>query len=270
VPLDSLTVTVTPGGATLGGEPLATTAYSVPTPGFWDDFAFVEPRLRDTYEVMRRVERRSSLTMDQVKRPLPVARSILAQTDPEGDDWGATTAFTYPTGLPSGILDARFVELTADDSTTYVRVDLAAPMPDAPSPALFAAIAIDRDEGGARDIGRGARLRLPGGTGYEHIVYVGDGIRVETGRGRVLGRLEGAGALIEPGQSRLTFAIPTYILPRPRRGDEVTLLLGAFAPGDGVGRFAPVGRTATATQGGGKPRDDAPNVYDLVTARVTR
>ncbi|MEL6705836.1 MAG: amylo-alpha-1,6-glucosidase [Bacteroidota bacterium] len=271
VPRDSLAIEVTPTSAAVNGGAIEVAAtYDLPAPGLWDDFAFVVPRVRDQYEVMRRVERRSSLSMAQVRRPLPVARSILSRTDPEGDDWGATTSFTYPTGLPDGVLDARFLELTADDSTTYFRIDLARPMPDDRAVPLFVALAIDRDDGDARDIGRGADLRLPGGAGYDHIVYVGDGVRVETGRGRVLGRLEGGGALIEPGATRLTFALPHYILPRPQRGDEVTLLLGAYAPGDGVGRFAPVGRTATASQGGGKPRADGPNIYDLITATVTR
>ncbi|MEM6785388.1 MAG: amylo-alpha-1,6-glucosidase [Bacteroidota bacterium] len=271
IPRDSLIVEVTPTSATVNGQGVeATATYAMPASGFWDDFAFVVPRVREQYEVMRRVQRRSSLTLAQVKRPLPVARSILSRTDPEGDDWGSTTSFTYPAGLPDGVLDARFLELTADDSTTYFRIDLARPAPEGRPLPLFVALAIDREDGGERDIGQGADLRLPGGTGYEHIVYVGNGVRVETGRGRVLGRLEGGGALIDPGTTRLTFALPHYILPRPQRGDEVTLLLGAYAPGAGVGRFATVGRTATETQGGGKPRADGPNVYDLITARVTR
>jgi hypothetical protein len=267
---DSIAVEVTPEGQTIDGESVeAIATYDLPAPGFWDDFAFVEPATREEYEVMRRVERRSELTMAQVKRPLPVARAILSQTDPEGDDWGTTTSFTYPTGLQDGVLDARYLELTADDSTTYFRIDLATPMPEDRVPAAMIALALNRGDGGAQRIERGADLRLPG-TGYEHIIFVGDGIRVETGNGRVLGRLEGDGALIEPGATRLTFALPNYILPRPQRGDEVTLLVGAFVPGDGVGRFAPVSRTATDEQGGGKPSGDAANVYDVITATVTR
>ena len=176
--------------ATVDGESAEAEAVDA-APEAWEGFAFVEPELRDEYPVMRAVENRRDLSGSEILQTNARARIISTQTDPQGDDWGSTNTFTYPEGIPEGVLDATYLEVTADDSTTYVRIELAA-MADASGEGgqpTFVAVAFDTEEGGERRVGRNALFDFPEDEGYEFIVYLGDGIEIENARGQGLGSL---------------------------------------------------------------------------------
>ena len=258
---EAFEVAVTSGGARLGGEDVASAP--LPEAADWSSFAFATPQLRDEYPVMRAVENRRSLSPDQILRDNPRAGVVLTQTDPDGDDWGATNTFTYPEGVQEGVLDAIYLEVTRDDSTTYFRsefTDVVLP------PQTIVAFAIDTEEGGVREVGRGASYRFPPGEGYEYVVYVGDGLVIEDAAGREVGRLDGGG-LFDVETGTLAFALPTFVVPTLPRGTSVTMLVGARAP-DGVGTFRRVADDASAETGGGRVNARSPNVYDVLVGSI--
>jgi glycogen debranching enzyme len=267
-------VRITADGVEVDGESAEADArYDVPAPAWWEGFAWAQPVLQEEYPVMRQAEAQRRLTDDQILRENPVAVPILTQTDPDGDDWGSTNTFTYPEGFPPGVLDATYLEVTEDDSTTYFRaefVDLAGAEALGYAPT-FAALAVDTEPGGARRIERGALYDFPEEGGYEFVIFLGDGVVVEDGNGRVLGEVApGRGTVFDPGAGSLAFALPRFVLPDLPRGSAVLLVVGAADPDGGVGQFRTVGREATAEQGGGKVDPRAPNVYDFVTGTVVR
>ena len=97
-------------------------------------------------DVLDRVRR--ALAPDQVRRDNPAAAVALTETDPAGDDWGATSTFTYPEGVAPGALDATYLEAARDDSTTFFRIEFySLPAGDV---RTVVAIALDTGEGGER------------------------------------------------------------------------------------------------------------------------
>ncbi|MDX1418941.1 MAG: amylo-alpha-1,6-glucosidase [Rubricoccaceae bacterium] len=267
-------VAITPDGVEVDGERVAADRrYERPDPAWWEGFAWAQPRRQERYAVMRRAEAQTRLVDNDILRENPTAVPILTQVDPDGDDWGATNTYTYPTAFPDGVLDATYLEVTEDDSTTYFRaefVNLAAAEGTGLQPT-FAALAIDTEPGGKRTVERNARYDFPQGEGYEYVIFVGDGLVVEDASGRVLGEVApGEGTAFNPPAGALSFALPRFVLPDVPRGASVTLLVGAHDPGRGVGRFASVEAEAGEMRGGGKVDDRAPNVFDFVTATVVR
>ena len=260
---DAFAVAVTPEGATVDGELVDSGAVG-DRPADWSAFAFAEPDLRDEYPVMRAVASRRELGADQIVRDNPRARVVLSQTDPDGDDWGATSTFTYPEGVPDGALDATYLEVAQDDSTTYVRAEFAA-LPR--EQRTVVAFVIDSDEGGEVEVANGADYAFPDDQAYEYVVYVGDGLVVEDAAGRRLGELSGRG-VFDPATGSLRFALPSFVVPALGRGATVTMLVGALEPGEGAGRFRRVAEEASDATGGGRVDNRAPNVYDVVVGRV--
>ncbi|MDT7856294.1 amylo-alpha-1,6-glucosidase [Rubrivirga sp. S365] len=260
---DPFDVAVTPEGATLDGE-LTDSAPLADRAADWSAFAFATPDLRDEYPVMRAVESRRDLGPDQILRDNPRARVVLSQTDPDGDDWGATSTFVYPEGVARGALDATYLEVARDDSTTYVRAEFAALPRD---PQTIVAFAIDTEDGGQTTVGNGADYAFPEDQGYEYVVFVGDGLVVEDAAGRRVGELAGQ-SVFEPATGSLRFALPSFVVPPLGRGATVTMLVGALEPGEGAGRFRRVAEEVSATTGGGRVDRRAPNVYDVVVGRV--
>ncbi|PAP76572.1 amylo-alpha-1,6-glucosidase [Rubrivirga marina] len=261
-PRESFTVSVTSGGATVDGEEAPSSAVAS-TASVWEGFAFAEPELRDEYPVMRAVENQRALGDNQILRDNPSASVSLTQTDPQGDDWGATSTFTYPEGVEPGVLDATYMEVARDDSTTYFRaefVGLADPG------QTIVAFAIDLEEGGARTVGRGADYDFPEEGGYEYVIFVGDGLMALDAAGREVGRL-GSGTVFDPETGSLQFALPTFVVPSLGRS-RVTMLVGALEPDGGVGSFRRVEREASEETGGGRVDTRSPNVYDVVVGRT--
>lgn len=266
-------VRITPDGAEVDGDDAEADArYDVPDEAWWEGFAWVEPEIREQYPVMRQAEAQRRLSDHQLLRENPTAVPILTQTDPDGDDWGSTNTFTYPESYPVGVLDATYLEVTEDDSTTYFRAEFVALAHDSLGfRPTFAALAMDTEPGGARRVERNALYDFPERAGYEYVIFLGDGIVVEDAGGRVLGDVApGRGSVFDPATGSLAFALPRFVLPDLPRGANVTLLVGARDEGDGVGQFRTVGRTASRDAGGGKVDPRAPNVYDFVSAPVSR
>ena len=255
---DAFEVEVSGSGATVDGEEVVS-APSTPPGDAWDGFAFAEPVLRDEYPVMRAVANQRSLGDGQILRDNPSASVSLTQTDPQGDDRGGTTTFTYPQGVTPGALDGTYLEIAYDDSTTYVRAEFA---DLGPGGQTIVAFAIDSEDGGAQTVGRGADYDFPDDGGYEVVVFVGDGLVVEDASGREIGRLSGQ-TVFDPSTGSLQFALPTFIVPSLGRS-RVTMLVGALAPDGGVGTFRRVERDATAEVGGGRVDRRSPNVYDVI------
>lgn len=262
-PREAFTLAVTSAGAEVDGDEVAS-GPAASAGDVWDGFAFAAPDLRDEYPVMRAVAEQRALGDNQILRDNPSAAVATTQTDPQGDDWGATSTFTYPEGVAPDVLDATYLEIARDDSTTYFRaefVDLG------DEPQTIVALAIDLEEGGANLVGRGARYAFPDGGGYEYVVFVGDGLLVEDANGREVGRLS-AGSAFDREIGSLQFAVPTFIIPTLPRGARVTMLVGALQPGGGVGEFRRVEREASPETGGGRVDNNSPNVYDVVVGSV--
>ena len=179
---------------------------------------------------VRAAEAGRVLTEDELLRDNVLAIPILTETDPDGDDWGATSTYSYPRGFPPNVLDATYLEVAEDDSTTYFRAEFAALAEDSVlgfGPTMVA-FAISTQEGGEERIGRGAQYRLPPEGGYEYIVWVGDGLQMEDARGRVIAEVApGRGSVFEAESAALVFALPRRVMPRLPNRSRVTLLVGA-------------------------------------------
>lgn len=269
---DSTALTISTERATLNGEEVQPSGtYQAPDPGFWEDFAWAEPEIPEEYAVMERVRDERQLTESQVARTNPLAVPRLTRADPEGDDWGTTATYTYPTGYPPRILDATYLEISEDDEAYYVRIEMAnlvGPDEFGYQPT-FMALAFDTEEGGQTQVGRGAAYRFPSASGYEYIIFIGDGVRMEDHSGRVLAEFSDLGPEVMNFETNtIQFALPKYILPALPRNALVTLLVGANEGGRPPGRFRPVHTDASERFGGGRinPRD--PNVYDIVSGRI--
>ncbi len=258
---DSFAVAMDGGTATVDSEAVEARPLAA-APDTWDGFAFATPDIQDVYPVTRaRIERRA-LEPSQVRRDNSGGGVVLTQTDPDGDDWGSTSTFTYPEGTPPGALDATYLEVARDDSTTYVRIEFTALPAD--EAKTMVAIVLDTDDGGERTLGRNARYAFPEAEAFDYAIFIGKDLVVEDAQGNPLGRLDDAG-LYDAETGSLTFAIPTAILPRPPRGTKVTVLVGALGDGD---TFRDVVRGAAGEDGGGRAAADSPNVYDVVVGSM--
>jgi glycogen debranching enzyme len=268
---DSTALQFTADGVSVNGESVSPDGrYQLPDEDFWADFTWAEPELLDDYPVMQRLEQERRLTADQVARYNPMARTILTRTDPVGDDWGRTATFTYPTNYPPRILDATYLEIAEDAEAFYFTIEMAAlaPPDEFGHQPTFFALALNTEEGGQTTVGRGANFTFDRGSGYNYIVFIGDGIRLEDDRGRVLGEFENIGEdVVDVDAGRVQFALPKYVLPALPRRSEVTLMVGANEGGH-PGRFRQVHAQASSRFGGGKINPGDPNIYDFITARV--
>ncbi|HLA64020.1 MAG TPA: glucodextranase DOMON-like domain-containing protein, partial [Rhodothermales bacterium] len=269
-----VTVVVSSDGAEIDGERAEPVARYEPLDGAaWDGFAWATPQSEGSYPVMQAAAAERQLTEAELIRDNVLAIPIITQTDPDGDDWGTTSTYTYPRGFPDHVLDATYLEVAEDDSTTYFRAQFAALAPDSVlgHGETFVAFAISTEEGGQRTVGRNAQYDLPQAGGYEFIVYVGDGLVVEDASGRVLAEVEpGRGSVFDVEGGALAFALPRRVLGQLPSRASVTLLVGARADENGIGEFLRVERAASRRSGGGKVDPSAPNVYDQVSGSVSR
>ena len=270
----SITVRISSDRVEVNGESVDPDGrYALADATWWEGFSWLAPMIPERYSVMRTASARRILAVREILRDNLAARSILTETDPGGDDWGATSTYTYPAGFPESVLDATYLEVAEDDSTTYFRAEFVTLSEADSTGALltFVALALNTEEGGANRVGRNALYDFPRGQGYEYVIFVGDGILVEDAHGRTLGEVPpGRGIAFDPATSSLSFALPRFVLPDLPRNSTVTLLVGARDDTGDVGEFRRVNRNASGRLGGGKLDARAPNVYDVVTARVSR
>lgn len=269
-PRARFTLELSGDGAELDGETLETA--SGPRAGTaWQGFDFARPELPEVYPVLKTVAEQRNLSGEQLLQRNPFADVILTQTDPDGDDFGATGTYEYPDLLPGGVLDATFLELTRDDTTMYIHAEFRAVLgrDSLGYPPSIVAILFDTEEGGRSRVELGARYDMPDEGGYEYAIFASDGVRIEDAQGRTLGELPAGGeSPFDPTLGTLDLAVPQFVIPRLNRGARVTLLVGARTDGGGLGEFAPVERARTDTRGGGRVDTSSPNVYDVIVGSV--
>ncbi len=220
------------------------------------------------------------LSVDEVQRRPVSGRTIIDSKDPESDDLG-TGRYTYPTTphLKHGSLDLTNFNVTADDSVARFELTFRALSdpgwhPEYGFQLTYAAIAIDTDRrpgSGQRSIGRNARYTLPAGSGYERIVFVGGGLRLEDGTGEVMAEYRPVGTDAKSPMGHLasrtvSFSIPLSILGSNISGWRFSVLVGAQDDhgGAGIGDFRAVEETAGEWQGGGRRSASDPNIYDIL------
>ena len=269
-PRETFTLEVSAAGAELDGAEVPS-AVGPEAGTAWDDFAFAPVTIPERYAVLRTVAEQRNLSGEQLLQRNPFADVILTQTDPDGDDFGATGTFTYPDAFPGGVLDATFLELTRDDTTMYVHAEFRAVL-DRDSlgrPPAMVAILFDTEEGGKETVDLGARYDMPDGGGYEYAIFASDGVRIEDAKGRTLGELAAGGeSPFDADLGTLDLAVPQFVIPRLSRRDRVTLLVGARDDGGGLGEFEAVQRDAGERYGGGRVDTSSPNVYDVIVGTV--
>lgn len=265
---DSIAVDMTGSDVRLNGEEVPSSAVGPPPESLWEDFSWPDIAFRESYPVLQIDEAERTLDPSLILRENPRAEVILIQTDPSGDDWGATGTFTYPAELSSGVLDGIYLEVARDDTTTYVQIELAAPVEGEERP--FVAVAFDVSEGGQRDVGYGAGYRFAQDRGYELLVLLGDGMRIVDERGRELGGLAPGSSALDAATGVVSFALPQRLLPPLEQGAHMTVLIGARDAGSGVGAFRSVAAGPAGEQGGGRVERSSANVYDVISGRVSR
>ncbi len=243
------------------------------------------PHVREDLKSLRLPTQRL-LTNAEIKQPGSSAEVIYEADDPEGDDTGST-GYRYPltTALKPGSLDIRKFEVKADSENDYFVLDftrLSNPgwHPEYGFQLTFAAIAIDKDGAngsGTRLIGRNAGYALDSCCGYEAIIFVGGGIRVEDKSGTILAEYRpGPGDEKNPlgrvDAGEISFAIPASILGHATSHWNFTVLVGAQDDhgGAGIGEFRTVSEFAGEWVGGGKKNPRAPNVYDVILPQQHR
>ncbi len=223
------------------------------------------------------------LSNAKIKSTNPQATTLCDATDPANDDVGEGH-YTYPRSalfIPGSFDLLRFT-VKADTANAYFTLkfrSLSDPgwHPEYGFQLTFAAIAVDRDSepgSGRRDVPANAHYMLPPGYGYERLILVGGGIRVEDGAGNILAAYvpvaaDAAHPLGDRSSGTITFAIPVEYLGTPMNGWRYTVLVGAQDDhgGAGIGEFRTVEQEAGEWHGGGKMRPNDPNVYDIMQVK---
>ncbi|MBI2619270.1 MAG: hypothetical protein HYW57_04250 [Ignavibacteriales bacterium] len=240
---------------------------------------FATPSVRPRLKSMKGPEHRL-LRNPEIKASNPGARVLYEVSDPEGDDRGPGS-YVYPTTphLKPGSLDATHVTVSADEKNAYFALrfrELSDPgwHPEYGFQLTFAAIAIDKDgvrRSGQTRVGRNANISLPGQYGYEIIVYIGGGLRVENARREVLAEHipvpgDEGNPLGRTSTRTISFAIPVELIGTPQASWKYTVFVGAQDDhgGAGLGDFREVTFRAGEWNGGGKRNPNDSNVYDII------
>lgn len=218
------------------------------------------------------------LTIDDVQRRPSSPETLASADDPSGDDRGPGT-FVYPATphLRPGSLDLVRFEAAADEEVVRFTLKFRALSdpgwhPEYGSQLTFAAIAIDADGRagtGQHRIGRNGKASIPGGFGYERILYVGGGVRLEDAGGAVLAEYrpvdeDARNPIGNAAEGTVSFSIPRALLGPIGPSTRWTLFVGAQDDhgGAGLGDFRPVERNVGEWHGGGRRSDAESNVYD--------
>ncbi|HEX9614295.1 MAG TPA: amylo-alpha-1,6-glucosidase [Bacteroidota bacterium] len=220
------------------------------------------------------------LTNAEIKTANPEAVVVYQTSDPASDDRGPGR-YVYPRSphLREGSLDITGFTVAADDSNAYFTLrfrTLSNPgwHPEYGFQLTYAAIAIDKDgrrNSGTSAVGRNANYRLPADRGFEAIVYVGGGVRIEDRGGIVLAEyLPASGDETNPlgdaSTCTISFAIPQELIDKPLSTWKYTVLVGAQDDhgGAGLGEFRNVEARAGEWTGGGRQKPTDPNIYDFI------
>jgi len=240
---------------------------------------FATPRIRNGLKALEGPKHRL-LNGTEVKAQVKNPRLIAQFDDPPHDDVGPAGGYVYPKSpfFISGILDLLKLRVSADEERVHFELrfrDLVQPgwHPEYGFQLTYVAIAIDQEGipgSGVRDIGMNANYRLPEDFGYERIIYVGGGLRVDDAQGNVLAEYvptEKGHPLGDTQTKTISFAVPIEILGRPSERWRFAVLVGAQDDhgGAGLGEFRNVARVATEWNGGGGVKETGNcNVYDFL------
>lgn len=252
---------------------------SVPDPRRFAGLKLASPLVRPWLKALRPPPY-PLLTLADIKPKDPSAVNLYDAADPEGDDTGPGT-YTYPKtpSLKPGSLDIVHFSVSADKSNLYFRLqfrELSDPgwHPEYGFQLTYAAIAIDKDGkpgSGQTKVGMNSKYTFSKDFGFEEIIYVGGGIRIEDSKGKVLAEyMPAPGDERDPlgnaGTKTIQFGIPQRILGSPQAKWRYAVLIGAQDDhgGAGIGDFRSVEAVAGEWVGGGKPKPDDPNVYDVL------
>ena len=220
------------------------------------------------------------LTNDEIKASNANATLSYEIHDPQRDDRGIGT-YSYPSNpyFKSGILDVTGFRVSSDDNNVFFSLSfrsLSNPgwHPEYGFQLTFAAIAVDKDDkpgSGQTSIGRNSQFTLPSKRGYESIIFVGGGIRLENADGTIVAQYQPVpgdekNPLGNVAEKSISFSIPISLLGQPQSSWNYTLLVGAQDDhgGAGIGDFRTVQLDGGEWTGGGKKRPFDPNVYDVI------
>lgn len=218
------------------------------------------------------------------------ARTLVDATDPEGDDTGVGASgetlgrYVYPQNpnFVPGCLDLTGFKAATDDSLAYFTLLLRALSdpgwhPEYGFQLTYVAIAIDQDGiagSGQEVVPQNAGFVLDATQGYERLILVGGGVRVEDAGGKILaGYIPTAPDVSNPlGDTRtatISFAIPHAYLGKPDSRWTYTVLVGGQDDhgGAGLGEFRTVNQNVGEWSGGGRIRADDSNAHDILQTR---
>lgn len=220
------------------------------------------------------------LSRREIKADNPHATTFVDVTDPEGDDRG----YQYPRNssfLP-GSFDLTHFTVRTDTANFYFTLRFRALSdpgwhPEYGFQLTFLAISIDQDGipgSGTREIPANASYMLPPGGGYERLILVGGGVRIEDASRTVLAEYipvsgDESNPLGDARSATVAFAVPRSYLGAPTDRWTFTVLAGAQDDhgGAGLGEFRTVNAEPGEWNGGGKTHPADPNVYDTLVAR---
>lgn len=222
----------------------------------------------------------------EIRRMNPRATKIVDATDPAYDDKG-DDGYTYPRSslFVPGSFDITRFSLSVDSVYAYFRMKFTALSdpgwhPEYGSQLTFAAIAIDEDGvagSGRRDVPLNSGMMLAPGRGYERIIFVGGGLRVEDQHGTTLAAYlpvpeDAAHPMGNADSATISFALPLQYLGTPDSLWHITVLVGGQDDhgGAGIGEFRTVNAEAGEMAGGGRKRPDESNVYDIMECTLRK
>jgi glycogen debranching enzyme len=237
------------------------------------DLTLASPVVRTSLKALRGPSYRV-LAHAEIKRSNPRATLLCDMTDPPWDD--STYQYPQTRNLLPGSLDITRFTLRADERNAYFSLvfrNLSNPgwHPEYGFQLTCAAIAVDKEGRGAREVGMNSLYRFDSSFAYETMVFVGGGLRVLNDSGAVLAEyLPVPGDEHDPlGSTRtktISFSLPLELLGKPRSSWRYAVLVGCQDDhgGAGVGEFRSVEATAKEWTGGGKRSPQLPNVYDQI------
>ncbi|MCU0454369.1 MAG: hypothetical protein MUE68_12005 [Bacteroidetes bacterium] len=225
------------------------------------------------------------LTINDVQRR-PVSPQVLIDvSDTQGDDRGPGT-FTYPqlSLIREGSFDLTRFQVFSDTATLRFVLTFRALSdpnwhPEYGSQLTYAAIAIDADGSrgtGQALIGRNAQALMPDGRGFERIIFVGGGLRIEDSRGANLAEYppiatDASDPIGNAAAGTIAFSLPRSLLGTIGPRTRWTVFVGSQDDygGAGLGNFRNVERISSAWRGGGRRLTSDPNVYDILNIDST-
>ena len=219
-----------------------------------------------------------------IKATNPRATVLLDVADPPNDDVGEGH-YTYPRNplFVPGSFDLLRFTVSADSIDAYFVLkfrSLSDPgwHPEYGFQLTFVAIAVDQDSepgSGRRDVPANAQYMLPPGFGFERLILVGGGLRIEDAAGKTLAAYspidsDAAHPLGDRASGTVSFAVPLQYLGVPADGWRYTVLVGGQDDhgGAGIGEFRSVERETGEWHGGGKERLTDSNVYDTLQGKT--